>query len=232
MPRPPRYPLVSVPQHVTQRGNNRQATFFAEDDFRFYLECLREAAGKHGCEVHAYALMTNHAHILITPHQANGIAKVMQSIGRRYVQFINGTYHRSGTLWEGRYKASLVDAEAYLLTCSRYIELNPVRANLVTDPADYPWSSYQWHGLGKKDSVISDHPLYLALGRTDHERHATYRELFRDSLDQAILQEIRESGNQCRVLGSERFKNEIEAVLARRVRPGKLGRPKNKENPV
>jgi putative transposase len=214
-----------------QRGNNRQPTFFIEDDFRFYRDCLKEAATDHHCEIHAYVLMTNHVHLLMTPHRANAIAKVIQSLGRRYVQYINSTYQRSGTLWEGRYKASVVESETYVLLCSRYIELNPVRSNLVTDPAEYPWSSYQWHALGKSDPLITDHPAYLALGHTDEERHEAYRGLFRDQVDPARLQEIRESLNQCRVLGSERFKDEIEAVLSRRVRPGKAGRPKTKVEP-
>ncbi|MFQ5802395.1 MAG: transposase [Candidatus Methylomirabilales bacterium] len=231
MPRPPRYPLIGVPQHVIQRGNNRQPTFFIEDDFRFYLECLKEAATTHPCEIHAYVLMTNHVHLLMTPRRANAIAKVIQSLGRRYVQYINSTYQRSGTLWEGRYKASVVESETYVLLCSRYIELNPVRSKLVADPAEYPWSSYHWHALGTSDPVITDHAAYLALGSTDEERHEAYRGLFRDQFNPARLQEIRESLNQCRVLGSERFKDEIEAVLSRRVRPGKVGRPKTNVEP-
>ena len=228
VPRPPRYPLIGVPQHVMQRGNNRQPTFFAADDFRVYLECLKEAATNHHCEIHAYVLMTNHVHLLMTPRRTNAIAKVIQSLGRRYVQYINATYQRSGTLWEGRYKASVIESESYLLMCLRYIELNPVRSNLVADPAEYLWSSYPWHALGKSDPLITDHSVYLALGRTKEERHEAYRGLFRDPLDPARLQEIRESVNQCRVLGGERFKDEIEAALSRRVRPAKAGRPKAK----
>ena len=231
MPRPPRYPLIGVPQHVIQRGNNRQPTFFAEDDFRFYLECLKAAATTHDCEIHAYVLMTNHVHLLITPRRTNAIAKAIQSLGRRYVQYINAAYQRSGTLWEGRYKASVIESESYLLMCSRYIELNPVRSKLVANPAEYPWSSYHWHALGKSDPLLTDHAVYLALGRTNEERHEAYRELFHDPLDPARLQGLRESLNQCRVLGSERFKDEIEAALLRRVRPGKVGRPRTKVEP-
>lgn len=228
MPRPPRYPLIGVPQHVIQRGNNRQPTFFAEDDFRFYLEALKAATTTHDCAVHAYVLMTNHVHLLMTPRRTDAIAKVIQSLGRRYVQYMNSTYQRSGTLWEGRYKACVVESEAYLLACSRYIELNPVRSKLVADPANYPWSSYHWHALGKSDPLITDHAVYLALGSTNEERRQAYCRLLRDHLDPARLQEIRESLNQCRVLGSERFKDQIEAILSRRVRPGKAGRPKTK----
>ena len=228
MPRPPRYPLIGVPQHVIQRGNNRQPTFFTQDDFRFYRDCLTEAATHHHCEVHAYVLMTNHVHLLLTPRRAKAIAKVIQSLGRRYVQYINSTYQRSGTLWEGRYKASVVESETYLLLCSRYIELNPVRSKLVADPTEYPWSSYHWHALGKSDPLITDHAAYLGLGSTNEERHQAYRGLVRDQSDPARLQEIRDSLNQCRVLGSDRFKDEIEAALSRRVRPAKAGRPKTK----
>ena len=231
MPCKPHFTLPGVPQDVIQRGNNRQPTFFTEDDFRFYLECLTAATTTHDCEVHAYVLMTNHVHLLMTPCRTNAIAKVVQSLGRRYVRYINATYRRSGTLWEGRYKASVVESETYLLVCSRYIELNPVRSKLVADPADYPWSSYRWHALGKSNPLITDHSAYLALGPTHEARHQAYWGLVRDRLDPAWLQEIRETVNQCRVLGSERFKDEIEALLSRRVRPGKAGRPKTRLEP-
>ena len=137
MPRQPRYALAGFPQHVIQRGNNRSATFYAEQDYRVYLECLAEACHVHETALHAYVLMTNHVHLLMTPGKTNGLAKVMQSLGRRYVRYVNDTYRRTGTLWEGRYKASVIDTEHYLLACYRYIEMNPVRAGLVAHPADY-----------------------------------------------------------------------------------------------
>lgn len=176
--------------------------------------------------MHAYVLMTNHVHLLLTPYQPNGIAKVMQSIGRRYVRYVNDVYQRSGTLWEGRYKASLIDSEYYLLSCYRYIELNPVRATIVRYPEEYRWSSYAHHVGTRVDPLISDHAQYLALGRTDAERHAAYRDLFRAHLDNAMISTIRSTTNQCLVLGSERFKDEIEQALSRRVRHAKAGRPK------
>jgi putative transposase len=231
MPRPARYPLPEVPQHVIQRGNNRQPVFFHEDDYRFYLACLTEAAATHATAVHAYVLMTNHVHLLMTPLRTDSIAKVMQSIGRRYVHYINMTYQRTGTLWEGRYRASLVEAEPYLVACYRYIELNPARAGMVQDPAEYAWSSYRWHALGHPDAVITDHALYLALGNTLQERHMSYRALCQDHLHAGMLQEIRVALHQGRVLGTERFKDSIEAVLARRVRPGKAGRPRKPLSP-
>jgi len=170
--------------------------------------------------------MTNHVHLLMTPQRPDGIAKVMQAIGRRYVHHINTTYQRTGTLWEGRYRASLVEAESYLLACVRYIELNPVRAHMVQDPGHYPWSSYLWHACGQPDPIITDHALYLALGRTFQERHAAYRALCHEHLHPSLLQEIRATGHQGGVLGTESFKDTIEAALARRVRPGKAGRPR------
>jgi len=226
MPRPLRYEVPGLPQHVIQRGNNRQATFFAEEDYALYRECLQNAAAKHECDVHAYVLMTNHVHLLMTPHQPGGIGKVLQSVGRRYVQYVNAQYRRTGTLWEGRYKASLIDSDRYLLTCYRYIEMNPVRAAMVKHPGDYRWSSYAWHAQGVDDSVIRDHLCYLDLADSASGRQSAYRRLLRASLGSETLAEIRDALNQCRVYGGERFKDEIEAALGRRVRPGKAGRPR------
>jgi len=230
MPRPPRYELSGVPQHVIQRGNNRQATFFADEDYQAYLNWLSEAAVAHGCAIHAYVLMTNHVHLLVTPQEVGAIGKLMQSLGRRYVQYVNARYRRSGTLWEGRYKGALIDSERYLLTCSRYIELNPVRAGMVAHPGEYRWSSYGGNAQGQPDPVISAHAEYVALGNDDSTRQAAYRELFRQHLEPKMVDEIRTSLNQCRVYGSERFKDEIELTLQRRVRPGKAGRPRKGED--
>ena len=160
MPRRPRLELAGVPLHIIQRGNNRSACFFADDDYRFYLEHLGQACIHQGIELHAYVLMTNHVHLLMTPEDQEGISRVMQSIGRRYVQYINKAYQRCGTLWESRHKASLVDAERYLLCCYRYIELNPVAANMVEHPGDYPWSSYCHNAFGHKNQIITQHDLY------------------------------------------------------------------------
>ena len=220
IPRQPRYPLAGIPQHVIQRGNNRQATFYANGDNRFYLNCLKQAADRYGCYVH----------LLMTPQQPGAIAKVMQSVGRRYVQYVNYLYQRSGTLWEGRYKASLVDSERYLLTCYRYIELNPVRANMVAEPADYRWSSYRAHALGRVDNLIIDHAGYTALGESAAARCAVYRSHFEHVLDKDILSAIRSTLNECRVLGDERFKDQIEAALNRSVRAGQRGRPRKRKD--
>jgi len=155
MARKPRFNVIGVPQHVIQRGNNREPCFFAEEDYRYYVECLEESAKKFGCLIHGYVLMTNHVHLLVTPQVDYGVSQMMQSVGRKYVRYINYQYRRTGTLWEGRYKASLVDSENYLLTCMRYIELNPVRAGMIELPGEYRWSSYSTNGYGKEDACIT-----------------------------------------------------------------------------
>jgi len=226
MPRRKRIDVLGMPQHVVQRGNNRQVTFYGADDYLFYLECLQEAAEKQECDVYAYVLMTNHVHLLIAPYKAMGISKMMQSIGRRYVQYINQTYARTGTLWEGRYKASLVQSEGYLLTCMRYIELNPVRARMVAHPAEYKWSSYRSHAQGEVNRLLTEHALYRALGLNDECRQAAYRDLFAAHMEPGLVKEIRYCLAQGCVLGNERFREKIEAALKIKARPVKQGRPR------
>lgn len=225
MPRRPRINLPGMPQHIVQRGNNRQVTFVADPDYNFYLECLKDASDKYGCDIHAYVLMTNHVHLLVTPHQADSVSRMMQSIGRRYVQHMNHAYRRTGTLWEGRHKTCLVDTDRYLLACYRYIELNPVRASIVKHPAEYQWSSYRHNAEGRISRLIREHPLYLALGGIETQRQAAYRELFRDQLDAKLIDEIRKSTNLGLVIGHEQFKAGVEAMLRRSVKPLKRGRP-------
>jgi len=226
MPRLPRFDLIDVPQHIIQRGNNRQACFFEPDDYLYYLECLRNASADAGCDVHAYVLMTNHVHLLATPRRANAIPRMMQAIGRRYVQHVNKTHKRTGTLWEGRYRASLVEAERYLLTCYRYIELNPVRARDMADtPEDYPWSSVHANALGHSDACVTSHALYESLGQTPEKRQAAYRELLLDDMPADTFDEIRQSLNQGVVLGGDNFRAHIESTQGIRARPGRRGRP-------
>lgn len=202
MPRPPRLELAGVPLHAIQRGNNRAACFFGEVDRRFYLKCLRKSAVRTGCLIHAYVLMTNHVHLLVTPGAPGAVGAMLQDIGRRYVRVFNTIHGRTGTLWEGRFKSSLVDSERYLLTCHRYIELNPVRAGLVTDPSAYPWSSHPYYAAGKADELITEHSGFLGLGATPAERRAAFRELFLNELEQTTLAHIREAVNAGRPLGS------------------------------
>lgn len=225
MPRPLRLELPGVPLHVVQRGNNRAECFFGEADRRFYLKCLAESAERRGCQVHAYVLMTNHVHLLVTPCEAGATGAMMQDVGRRYVRIVNTLHDRTGTLWEGRFKSSLVDSESYLLTCHKYIELNPVRAGLVSDPASYPWSSHTHYVANKSTRLITEHPLYLDLGETKRARQAAFQSLFATCLDERVLSQIREAINTDSALGSDRFLDETEAKLGRPVRPPVRGRP-------
>ncbi|OGT89101.1 MAG: transposase [Gammaproteobacteria bacterium RIFOXYA12_FULL_61_12] len=224
MPRLSRFILPGQPQHVIIRGNNRDPVFFAEEDYRFYLEKLKQACDKHRCDVHAYVLMTNHVHLLITPHTEQGIGKAIQMLGRYYVQYFNYNYNRTGTLWEGRYKATLIDSENYLLTCYRYIEINPVRAGgMVGHPSEYPWSSYRFNALGEDAPLVVPHEEYLRLGTSPAERQAAYRALFKAHIPDKTLDEIREATNKAWVLGSGFFKEKIEGQLNRPVSPRARG---------
>lgn len=230
MPRRPRIKLADVPQHVVQRGINREPCFFADEDYHCYLHWLHKSAADWHCAIHAYVLMTNHVHLLATAEEPGGIAKLMQAIGRRYVQYINRSYRRTGSLWEGRFKSSVVQAEDYLLTCMRYIELNPVRANMVKDPAQYRWSSYRHNGLGQADERIAPHPLYLGLGRNESDRLAAYRALFRSELDGEALADIRLALSQGQPLGSERFGEIMCAAAGVRRAQRRPGRPMEKHD--
>lgn len=225
MARKPRYYLSGVPCHVIQRGNNRQPCFFAEADYGYYLGCLQDAADRYQCSVHAYVLMTNHVHLLMSPSDGTGISRVMQSVGRRYVQYVNRRYERSGTLWEGRHRASLVDSETYLLACYRYIELNPVRAGMVECPEDYRWSSYRAHALGDADRLVADHATFLALGDSEAERQAAYRDLFVEHARTADTNAIRDAAELCVPLGSDRFKAGVEQQLGQPISYRRRGRP-------
>lgn len=225
MPRKPRAYLAGVPCHIIQRGNNRDTCFYSVSDYLFYLDCLHNACIRYRVALHAYVLMTNHVHLLMTPDTAEGISQVMQSLGRRYVQYINYKRCRSGTLWEGRHKASLVDAEAYLLTCMRYIELNPVRANMVKHPADYRWSSHRSNALGKDSPLITPHACYLALSHNAERRLQTYRGLFEERLHSRDIHRIRNATQFCMPLGNEQFKQHVEATLSRPMGFAKRGRP-------
>jgi putative transposase len=230
MPRRPRLALPGIPWHIIQRGNNRSACFYDDSDYLFYLDTLAEQAEKVHCRIHAYVLMTNHVHLLLTPKEEDSAALLMKHLGQRYVQFINRSYRRSGTLWEGRFKSCLAQDETYVLTCHRYIELNPVRANMVDHPGDYRWSSYQANGEGRTNPLLTPHPEYLGLGLSDRERQAAYRALFRTHLDPETLENIRNATNGNYVLGSSRFQQEISAMLQRRVTPGRSGRPVKRKN--
>ena len=226
MPRLGRYFLPDQPLHVIQRGNNRAPVFFADDDYRHYLEWLGEAASRYGVAIHAYVLMTNHVHLLATPRNAAALSSMMQSLGRRYVRHVNGTYRRTGTLWEGRYRAAPIEAEAHLIACMRYIELNPVRARMVRKPGNYPWSSYRANAEGAADPLLTGHALYRALGATSKGRAKAYVALFRDALPAEFVGALRHATNGGWALGGDRWRAKVERVARRRAAPLPAGRPR------
>jgi len=226
MPRRARLLLPGVPLHIIQRGNNRQACFYAEEDYRFYLQWLQEYARKAACRIHAYVLMTNHVHLLLSSSRPEGAGSLMKALGQRYVQYINRAYHRSGALWEGRFRSCLIHEEAYLMACQRYIELNPVRAGMVRYPAAYLWSSHRVNAQGEPGELVRPHRLYKALGLDDAQRQAAYRQLFLRELDPDVMDAIRSATNGNYALGTERFTNQVSAALGQRVVRGKAGRPR------
>ena len=219
MARPSRFLVPGHPQHVIQRGNNRGRVFFGEADYRFYLTCLADACGRFACRLHAYVLMTNHVHLLISPESEDGLPRAMQSVGRRYAQFINWRRDRTGSLWEGRYRACAIDGDAYFLACSRYIELNPVRAAMVAGPADYTWSSFRANACGHPDPLVCPHPLYLSLGASTAERCGAYLMLFDEQIAGTTLQEIRNAAQKGWPLGGRGFREALEISRGRRASP-------------
>ncbi|MDZ7828278.1 MAG: transposase [Halofilum sp. (in: g-proteobacteria)] len=221
---------AGIAQHLIQRGNNRQPCFGATEDFAAYAHWLREASERFEVSVHAWVFMTNHVHLLATPERPDGISRMMQHLGRLYVRYFNHQYGRSGTLWEGRFKSCLVQDSEYLLHCYRYIELNPVRAGMVSDPADYRWSSYRVNALGVPSGLCTPHPEYLALGN-DSDRLAAYRRLFRADLDEEPIADIRRATERGLALGDERFVREMEARTGTRLRVRRPGpRPRTAED--
>ncbi len=219
---------VGVPQHIIQRGTNRQAIFAVESDMTAYLSWLKEYSVKYEVEIHAWVLMTNHVHLLCTPQAEKATSLMMQSIGRMYVRYFNNTYQRTGTLWEGRFRSCLVESERYLLSLYRYIELNPVRAGMVDDPSEYSWSSYGCNALGIATDLQTPHEEYLRLGKAAEERQVAYRDLFKVQIGVELLKEIRGSTNRGLALGSASFSSQIEKLTSSRVTKKKMGRPRKK----
>lgn len=234
MPRRPRIHIDGVALHNVQRGHNRAVCFFDDQDCYTYLGGPGEAVPRERCQLHAYVLMTNHVHLLLTPEHAISVPRLIISVGRRYVQYINNAYGRTGTLWDSRYESSLVQAETYLLVCQRYLELNPVRAGRLADPGDYPWSSYRANALGLANAILSPHPLYLALGEDNASRGEVYSGLFGTALDDAPLADLRMALHQEQPVGNSCFSAEIEAMTGQRRELRKRGRPRknNRKEPL
>ena len=226
MPRRPRYELPGLPQHVIQRGVDRQPVFFCDEDCQFYLDCLGDYATKRGISLHAYCLMTNHVHLLLSPPTAGALGGLMQDMGRRYVQYINRTYRRSGGLWQGRYKSSHIQTERYLLACMRYVEANPVRAGMVSAPGEYRWSSYRANALGSADKLIIPHREYLALGANPGSCQQAFRELFVTEVDEPAWLLIRAATQQGVLVGDSQFAKAIAHRLGQAVTARPQGRPR------
>jgi putative transposase len=226
MPRLARLRITGYPLHVIQRGNDRANCFRRHEDYVLYLGLVNELAPMFECELHAYVLMTNHVHMLLTPRTPDGPSRLMQNLGQRYVQHFNRAHLRTGTLWEGRFRSSVIDSERYLFTCQRYIELNPVRAGIVRNPWEYPWSSYRANANREPSVLITPHFQYHGLGRTPEERAASYRDFFRDPLSERVIGEIRTAANGGFALGDAEFIKALERATSQRACPGVGGRPR------
>ena len=232
MARLPRLTLPGYPHHVIQRGNNRQAIFASLADYQTLLDLLRLNADKFGVAIHAYVLMTNHFHLLATPQTAESLPRMMQAVGRSYVRYFNDLQNRTGTLWEGRYKSTLIQTDHYLLACMVYIDLNPVRAGLAVQAADYAWSSYGNYIGRKTDKLVTPHPLYWGLGNTPFAREAAYADLVRAGISTQQQADLTQSALSGWALGGENFVADLQKKTERRVAKGSAGRPalsKNKE---
>ncbi|WP_075793800.1 transposase [Massilia putida] len=225
MARQPRLVLPNEPHHIIQRGNDNQVIFRDDDDHRRFLECLRESAKFYRVAIHAYVLMPNHLHLLATPSDEEGLAAMMQKVGRLYVPWFNNKHGRSGTLFQGRFRTSVIDPDAYFLACIRYIELNPLRSQLAFDPLDYPWSSYAHHAGVRPDPLITDHAKYWELGNTPFQREAAFIELAQQGMAGQELDTINAAVLKGAPLGSHEFKLELERKTKRQILPAKRGRP-------
>lgn len=225
MARLPRVTPVDVPVHLIQRGNNRMSCFLRDEDHAAYAAWLLEYSRDNRVEIHAWVMMSNHVHLLATPRSEGGISRMMQSLGRKYVRYFNAHHDRTGTLWEGRYKSCLIEENSYLLEVYRYIELNPVRAGLVTDPVEYPWSSYRMNGEGVVSELCTPHDQYLALGVDAAARLSSYRELIRSGIADGRLADIRKSVHQGLAFGTPHFKEQMAAATGRSFGEKRRGRP-------
>lgn len=225
MARLARLTLPGHAHHVIQRGNNRQPIFVDSGDYQFMLELLEENARKFDVAVHAYVLMGNHFHLLATPKTAEGLPRMMQAVGRRYVRYFNDRQQRTGTLWEGRYRSTLIESERYLLACMVYIDLNPVRAGMVAHARDYPWSSWAHYTGSRSDRLLTPHPLVWALGNTPFAREAAYAALVEAGLEEAKVRELTDATLRGWAFGDKKFVENLQKITPRRVTKAAVGRP-------
>ncbi len=230
MPRSARIILPSTPHHIVQRGHNRQTIFVSDDDYNYYRENLIEFKREYDCRIYAYCLMTNHVHLIVDPRKKpESLSLLMKRVAGRQTGYINKLEKRTGSLWEGRFKSSIISSKEYLPACCRYIELNPLRAGLVTDPVQYQWSSYAAKVIGKKDPVVDDHPFYLSLGENEQERQKAYAEYVLGTVSEYEIKLIRDALQRGQLTGSERFRAQTEKKLGIRLSNMKPGRPKKKQ---
>ncbi len=225
MPRRLRMYIPGYAYHIVQRGNNRQACFFEEESYHVYKRYMHEVMPRYKIRLHAYCLMTNHVHLLLSSEVGGSVSDFMKVLCSRYAQYINKKHERTGTLWEGRHKSSAIDTEGYLLKCYRYIELNPVAALIVERPEEYAWTSNQCNAWGENDPLVTRHATYKALGRSQNQRCARYRALFDEALAFGDRQAIRNAVQACLPLGCERFLEKIEQHLGRNIGYAHRGRP-------
>ncbi len=229
MARRPRLFVPDIPCHIIQRGNNRDPIFFSDDDYSFFLNVLQEAKVKYPCLVYGYCLMTNHFHLLIEPKEKANISFLMKLLGAKYVRYVNKTYKRTGTLWEGRFKSALIDQELYFVTCLHYIEMNPLRAGIVNSPESYHWSSYRIRAFGEKSPIVDLDPWYNSLGTTLQQCQFQYRKFFQNLMPQSECNLIREMTYKGGIMGSDKFREKIEKMLSRKIIMRRPGRPKKQE---
>jgi putative transposase len=228
MPRPPRIRLPGITFHVVQRGNDRNRTFFVNDDYRAYLNLLNFVSHRYETDVHAYVLMTNHVHLLMTSRLPDGVSRTMQNAAAGYSRRINERLERTGTLWEGRFRSSPIDSDYYALACYRYIELNPVRAGMVASPADYRWSSYHENTGRRSLSIVKPHASYLALGASPRDQRKSYRAIVDGKIPERDLDEFRFGARKGLPVGSTSFRRRIEDATGTKIGSGTIGRPRAK----
>jgi len=229
MPRRPRIFVTDLPYHIIQRGNNKSPIFFCDNDYYFFLKVLQEAKIKHPCFIYSYCLMPNHFHLLAAPKEKQNISLLMKLLGVKYVLYVNRVHKRTGTLWEGRFKCSLIDKEQYFLTCLHYIEMNPIRAGIASVPELYRWSSYRFRAFGEKSPILDLDAWYNGLGKNSQERQIRYQQFFRNAIPTSDLKLIRELTNKDALLGSSSFKKQIEMMLGEEIIIRLRGRPKKRK---
>ena len=229
MPRIARPVIPGMPHHIVHRGNNRQQIFYQEKDYLFLIKSIREAKKNFDCLLYAYCFMLNHIHMILVPKNIDGLSKMLKLVAGRYTRYINKNYERTGTLWEGRFKSSPIETERYLFGCTRYIEINPVRAQIVKHPAFYRWSSYSKKAVVKNDPILDLDPYYLELGRTPEEREHAYQEWFQQAPEEEEQDFISKCIRQCLPVGSKEFVDKICQKLGKDIKIRPRGRPKKEK---